>query len=90
MPLSIQRRNIVLHNRSVASAAFGREHIEVIISAIRLPISLVEALLSELLSTLRAEEVFRVPGLLQGSHAFLFSSEKREERIAGGQYKETF
>lgn len=71
MPLGIQRRNVVLHNRPVAAAAFGREHIKVIVPAIRLSIPLMEALLAELLSTLCAEKVFRVPGLLQGSHAFL-------------------
>lgn len=71
MPLAVQRRYVVLHDGAVAAAALRCEHIEVVLPAVRLAVPLVEALLAELLAALGAEEVLRVPGLLQGGHAFL-------------------
>lgn len=71
MPLTVQGGYVVLHDGSIAAAALGCEHVEVILAAIRLAVPLVEALLAELLAALGAEEVLGMPGLLQGGHAFL-------------------
>lgn len=71
MPLGVQRRDVVLHDGPVAAAALGRKHVKVVGPTIRLSVALMEAILSKLLSTLRAEEVLRVPRLFQRSHAFL-------------------
>lgn len=71
MPLTVQSRNIIFHNGTVATATLGGKHIEVIITAIGFAISLVEAFLPELLTALCAEEVFHVPCFLQGGNAFL-------------------
>ncbi|KYM93561.1 hypothetical protein ALC62_15919 [Cyphomyrmex costatus] len=71
MPLTIKRRYIIFHDSAVATTALGCKHVEVILAAIRFAVSLVEALLAELLAALGAEEVFSVPGLLQGGHTFL-------------------
>jgi uncharacterized DUF497 family protein len=71
MPLTVQSRNVILHDGTTATAALGREHIEVVVSAVRFAVPLVEALLAELLPALSAEEVFHVPRLLEGRHTFL-------------------
>lgn len=71
VPLSVQGGNVVFHDWAVAATALGREHVEVVVPAVRLAVPLVEAVLSELLAALGAEEVLHVPGLLQGSHTFL-------------------
>jgi hypothetical protein len=71
MPLGVERRDVVLHDGACAAAALGREHVKVVVLAVRLAVLLVEAALAELLAALRAEEVLRVPRLLQRRHAFL-------------------
>lgn len=71
MPLAVKSGDVILHDGTVATSAFGRELIEVIVSAVGLSFTLMEALLSELLAALGAEEVLGVPGLLQSCHAFL-------------------
>jgi hypothetical protein len=71
MPLAVEGRYVVLHDGAVASAALGGEHVEVVVPAVGLAVPLVEALLAELLAALGAEEVLRVPGLLERGHAFL-------------------
>lgn len=71
MPLTVQRGYVVLHDGSIAAATLGREHVEVVLAAIRLAVPLVEALLAELLAALSTEKVLGVPRLLQGGHAFL-------------------
>lgn len=71
MPLAVKRWDVVLHDSAVAASAFGRELIEVVVSAVGLSFAFMEALLSELLAALGAEEVLGMPGLLQGCYAFL-------------------
>lgn len=71
MPLAVQRRDVVLHDGPVAPVALGGEHVEVVVAAVRFPVALVEPILAELLAALGAEEVLRVPGLLQGRYAFI-------------------
>lgn len=71
MPLTVERRYIILHNSTVAAAAFGRKHIKIILAAIWLAVPFVKAFLTELFTALGAEEVFGVPSLLQSGHAFL-------------------
>lgn len=80
MPLRVQRRNVVLHDRPVAAVALGRKHVEVVVAAVRLAVALMEAILAELLAALSAEEVLRVPRLLQGRHAFLREPERQKNR----------
>lgn len=85
MPLGVERRDVVLHDGAAAAAALGREHVKVVVLAVRLAVLLVEAVLAELLAALRAEEVLRVPRLLQRRHAFLWdkksSPPKRRVKI---------
>lgn len=71
MPLWVQCRNVVLHDRPIAAIALGRKHVEVVVAAVRLAVALMEAILAELLATLRTEEVLRVPCLFQSGDAFL-------------------
>lgn len=71
VPLSGQGRHVVLHYGTGASTAFGGEHVEVIVPAVRPALPLVESFLAELFAALGAEKVFGVPSLFQGRHAFL-------------------
>lgn len=73
MPLVVQSGNVVFHDGPIAAAALGREHIEVVVPAIRFAFALMEALLAELFAALGAEEVLGVPGLLQSSNTFLLT-----------------
>lgn len=72
VPLAVQGGDVVLHDGPVASVALQREHIDVIVATVRFAVALVEPILTELLATLGAEKVLRVPGLLQCCDAFLF------------------
>lgn len=71
MPLSVQGGHVVLHDGTVAAAALGRKQVEVVVAAVRLAVLLVKAVLAELFAALGAEEVLRVPGLLECRHAFI-------------------
>lgn len=71
MPLAVERRYIVLHDSAITAAALRGEHVKVVLAAVRFTVPLVKALLAELFAALGAEEVLGMPGLLQGSHAFL-------------------
>lgn len=71
MPLTVQRGYVIFYDRAIATAALRGKHVEEVLPAVGLSISLVETFLAELLATLRAEEVFRVPSFLQGGNAFV-------------------
>jgi len=71
MPLTVECRYIVFHDSAVAATAFRCEHVEIILAAVGLAVSLVETFLAELLTALGAKEVFGVPSLLQSGHTFL-------------------
>lgn len=71
MPLTVQRRYIILHDGTITSTAFRSEHVEVILSAVRLPVPLVKSLFTELFATLGAKEVLRMPSFLQSGNTFL-------------------
>lgn len=71
MPLSVECRDVVLHDGGVAASTLGSEHVEVVVSAVRLAILLVETIVPEGVAALRAEEVIRVPRLVQRRHAFV-------------------
>lgn len=71
MPLRVQRRDVVLHDGPVAAIALRGEHLEVVVAAVGLAIALMETLLAELLAALGAEEVLRVPGLVQRRDALV-------------------
>lgn len=78
MPLGIQSRDVVLHDSTVATVALWSEHLEVIGFAVWLAITFMEPILSKLLTTLSAEEVLGMPGLVQSGDAFL----KREPLVS--------
>lgn len=80
MPLAVQCRDVVLHDGPVAPVALGGKHVEIIVTAVRLAVALVEPIFAELLAALGAEKVLRVPGLLQRRYAFLFLGGKREKK----------
>lgn len=71
VPLAVECRYVILHNSAITAAALRSEHVKVILAAIRLAVSLVEALFAKLLAALSAEEMLGMPGLLQSSHAFI-------------------
>ena len=71
MPLCVKSRDVILHDGPIAGTALGCEHVEVIVAAVGLSLSFVEAFLAELFPALGAEEVLHVPRLLQSGHAFL-------------------
>lgn len=71
MPLSVEGGDVVLHDGGVAAATLGREHVEVVVPAVGLAVLLVEAVLSEGVAALGAEEVLRVPRLVQRRHTFV-------------------
>jgi len=71
MPLRVQRRDVVLHDGPVAAIALRGKHLEVVVAAIGFAIALMESLLAELLAALGAEEVLRVPGLVQRRDALV-------------------
>jgi len=71
VPLSVEGRDVVLHDGTSAARTLGREQLEVVVLAVGLAILLVEPVLPELVAAVRAEEVLRVPGLVEGSNAFL-------------------
>lgn len=93
MPLAVECRYVIFHNGAITTAAFRSEHVEVVLAAVRLTVSLVEALFAELLAALSAEEMLGVPGLLQGGHAFLekifFATANLLDKIFGGLEKKS-
>lgn len=86
MPLAVECGYIILHNGAITAAAFRREHVEIVLATIRLAVSLVEAVLAELLAALSAEEMLSVPGLLQGSYTFLEEIFLLQPRICVTKY----
>lgn len=87
--LTVERWNVVLHDCAVASSTLGCEHVEIVIAAIRFSIAFMEAIVAELLTTLGAEEVFSMPGLIQGSHTFL-KWKKKVNRLVSELYGKPF
>lgn len=81
MPLVVQSGDVVLHNGTVASATLGCEHVEVIVPTIWFALTLMEALLAELLAALGTEEMFGVPRLLQSRHTFLERQTETKEPV---------
>lgn len=71
MPLTVQCGYVILHDGTIATTAFRSEHVEVILSAVRLAVPLVESLFAKLFATLSAEEVLRVPSFFQSGYAFV-------------------
>lgn len=71
MPLHAQRRNVVLCDGHTTARALWSKHSEVVLSAIRFAVLLVEAFLTELTAALCAKEVFWMPGTVEGRHALI-------------------
>lgn len=71
VPLAIEGRDVVLGDGTVAASALGGKQLEVIFLTEGLPILVMKAPFPKLLATLGAEEVLRVPCLVQGSYAFI-------------------
>lgn len=80
MPLCVESRDVIFHDGSIAGTALGCEHVEVIVTAVGLSLSFVEAFFAKLFPALGAEEVLHVPRLLQSSHTFLQHFSKVIER----------
>lgn len=62
--LTVERWNVVLHDCTIATSALWSEHVEVVVATIGFSITFMEAIISELLTALSAEEVLGVPGLI--------------------------
>lgn len=71
MPLRVQRRNIILHYSTITTVALGSKHIKVIVTAVWLAVTFMEAVLAKLLATLGTEEMLRMPCFLQRGDTFL-------------------
>lgn len=71
VPVLIQGRNIVIYDGIMATTTLGSKHGKVVIRAIGLPILLMKAAVHKIFATLMTEEMFRMPGLFQGSDATL-------------------
>jgi hypothetical protein len=71
MPLTVQSRDIILHNRPVTATTFGCKHVKIIIPTVWFAIPLMESFFPKLFSTLGTEEMFSVPSFFKGSYTFL-------------------
>ena len=71
MPLTVQSRDIILHNWSVTTPTFGCKHIKIIIPTVWFAISFMESFLTKLFPTLGTEKMFSVPSFFECSYAFL-------------------
>ncbi len=71
VPLHIKSSDVVLHDCTMAAATLGGKHIKIVLFTVHLAVLLMEAPLTERLTALGAEEVLRVPGLIQGGHTFI-------------------
>ena len=71
MPLQVERRDVVLGDRGVATPALGGKLFEVAGFAERGVVFLVEAVVTELVTTFRAEEVLWVESLVEGRDALV-------------------
>lgn len=80
MPLAVERRDVALRDGHRAALALEREQGEVVVLAVRLAVLLLEAVLAELAAAFRAEEVVRVPRLVERRHAFLLGQREGERR----------
>ena len=83
VPLATKGRDVALHDGHAAALALEREHGQVVVLAVRLAVLLVETVLAKLTAALGAEEVVRVPSLLQRSHAFLKHYQRKYKVIRG-------
>lgn len=71
VPLAIQCRNVVVHDRAIARATFWGEHVEIVFAAVWFALPFMKTVFSKLLPALSAKEVLHVPGLLQSCNTFL-------------------
>ena len=71
MPLLIERRDVVAYDWLVAAAAMRGEEVVEVGATVRLAVVLVEALVAEEVVTSGAEEMLRVPSVVQCSDALL-------------------
>ena len=69
--MHIKSSYVVLHDCTMAATTLGGKHIEIVLFTVHFAVLLVEAALVERLTALGAEEMLRVPGLVQGGHTFL-------------------
>ena len=71
VPCEAQGGDEALHDGPLAAVALWRKLLVVVLPAVRLPVLLVEPLVTEMLTTQRAEEMLRMPRLPQGIHTTL-------------------
>lgn len=90
VPLGVEGRDVVLHDGGVAARTLGGKHVVVVLAAVGLSVAFVEAFLAESIPALCAEEVLRVPRLVQGCYAFVqdgsvaVSTSRREQIVVVG------
>lgn len=71
MPLGVQGGDVVFHNGTIAAVAFGGEHFEIVVAAVRFAVTFMEAIFAKLLAALGTEEMLCMPGLIQSRNTFL-------------------
>lgn len=71
MPLSIQCRNVILHDGPIAATTLGSKHLKIVSLAVGFSIFFMETFFPKLVTTLSTEKVFWMPGLVQGRHTFI-------------------
>ena len=71
MPLTVQSRDIILHDWPVTAPTFGCKHIKIIIPTVWFSISFMESFLTKLFPTLGTEKMFSVPCFFECSYTFL-------------------
>lgn len=80
MPLLIKCRYIVGDDRLVAASAMRGEQIIEVGAAVRFSVVLVEAFVAEEVVASSAEEMFRVPRVIQSRDALLKKNTRRDEQ----------
>ena len=71
MPCVAQGGDEALHDGPLAAITLGSKLLVVVLPAVRLPILLVEPLITKMLATQRTEEMLRMPCLAQRVHTTL-------------------
>lgn len=71
MPLTVQSRDIILHNWPVTATTFWCKHIKIIIPTVWFAIPLMESFFPKLFSTLGTEKMFSVPSFFKCSNTFI-------------------
>ncbi len=69
--MAAQRRHVIVDNGLRTAGALGRKELEEVLPTVGIARLLVVAIIAKVLSTVGAEEVLRMPGLVEGGDASL-------------------